>query len=404
MTLFYCPLEDYPERYTGQLASWFQDELQRQHVAFAVVPGDPRTQQHIQTGQVLDACRRGQHAMAQSSTLLSWIAGGSIADGDVIYFDDFWHPGVEAVKYALHQHKLDVKLFAFCWAQSVDKFDFTHGMLPWIRPFEQGNGHCYDRVFFASSMLAAFAEVEGISRQSAVVGLPFNSHEVLSRMPLWYHEYLAGERRAMVVRHRHERKRDVVFSSRFDWEKNPQFFIEVMQQLLERHWATNIRFVICTSQPALRSNDPSVLVTLKQLMARFPHSIKVASGLTKEQYYETLCKSRVQFNCAYQDWVSFTLLEALTAGCYPIYPDWRSFPETFGPGSPHLYADRNVDAAVDAILHVMDADEMVWDREAILDRQSTLLHRHDKTITRILAWMEQIPDMDGSLRRNAYRS
>jgi hypothetical protein len=102
--------------------------------------------------------------------------------------------------------------------------------------------------------------------------------------------------------------------------------------------------------------------------------------------------------------VSFTLLEALTAGCYPIYPDWRSFPETFGPGSPHLYADRNVDAAVDAILHVMDADEMVWDREAILDRQSTLLHRHDKTITRILAWMEQIPDMDGSLRRNAYRS
>ena len=50
-----------------------------------------------------------------------------------------------------------------------------------------------------------------------------------------------------------------------------------------------------------------------------------------------LTRSKVQINVGWQDWVSYTLLEALTFGCLPLYPNHRSFPETFFHESAFLY-------------------------------------------------------------------
>jgi hypothetical protein len=49
--------------------------------------------------------------------------------------------------------------------------------------------------------------------------------------------------------------------------------------------------------------------------------------VSKEGYYDILRDARVQFNCASQDYVSWTLLEATLAGTDIAYPDVRSFPE-----------------------------------------------------------------------------
>jgi hypothetical protein len=66
--------------------------------------------------------------------------------------------------------------------------------------------------------------------------------------------------------------------------------------------------------------------------------------LTKAEYYTILASTQIQLNTSQQDWISFTLLEALTCGCKPLYPNHRSFPDTLGYHQPCLYVPGSIES------------------------------------------------------------
>ena len=59
------------------------------------------------------------------------------------------------------------------------------------------------------------------------------------------------------------------------------------------------------------------------------------------------------FNCANQDWVSWTLLEGVTFGCHPLYPIWKDFPYELNYDRNYLYTKRDLEDCVAKLRKLM---------------------------------------------------
>jgi len=368
--LFYLPLEMYKERYTEYLSSqrgMFQSKVEALGIELTVYRPSSRLNS-ITNGVVLDPVARVNWAFQQTECLVSDIMNGFVGDDDVIYFEDFWHPGMEMVPYALHLANKKTKLFAFNHAQSVDPNDFTFDMRSWIRPFEEAWCNRLDGIFCADTTLEGFMLREWKSakvKRLHATGTVFD-HQVLLD--------IAGEDLSI------SKDKTVVFSSRWDKEKNPDFFMALVDLVLfERD---DINFVVCTGSKELRSNKPELVVEAVSLRNKWrskrgrfttmPFSIR--TGLSKSDYYAQLRDAKVQFNCASQDFVSYTLLEAATFGCAPLYPNYLSFPTALQHRADHLYRKGD-----------------------LLDAKAKLYYLLDKTDTTDYRWVYQ--KYEGSVQR-----
>jgi hypothetical protein len=404
--LYYVPLESIPSRYTMQWAAprtgWLERNWIKAGVEYKRI--DPLVDvaaydelrkadaSVIKTGSVVDGVGRSLQTFEQVKHLLILAEQGKVTSEDVIFFDDFWTPGLEALPYAFHLLGIKPKMYAFLHAQSVDEFDFTHPMREWMRPIETGFAAALDGIFVCCPTLKDLVCFGGIAPRDKVhvTGHPFSSEEVMERMPADYRMQMSGRDangkpftnsagQALAF----PRKNQVVWSSRWDSEKNPKFFVNVMLETIQDTFS-DARFVVCTSAPQLRSNNPSLVTLLKAAIAKYPTRIELREGLTKEEYYAILCESKVQFNCANQDFVAITLLEASVAGCYPIYPYFRSFPETFlwNKGHEFMYGHLDQGHAVGAICDVVH-DDTLWTADKIKGR-SWIHRRFDDSWIRML--------------------
>lgn len=383
--LFYVPLESYAERYTLQWSApktgWIERNLIKAGIDYVRIDGEKsNATRTIKTGCVLDAVGRSIHCFSQIKELLLMAESGAITDKDTIYFDDFWHAGIEALPYAFDLFNVHPEMYAFLHAQSVDEFDFTAAM-KWIRPFETGIGNVLDGIFVCCPMLEELCIQGGIAPRGRfyVTGHPFSSEEVMERMPNWYQNAIARPKTCSTL----HRLNQVVYSSRWDNEKNPGFFLDVAKEVIRRR--QDVRFVICTGATKIRSNRQELLDRLYYECQHSDGLIVLKEGLTKEEYYSELCKSKVQFNCANQDWIAITLLEASVAGCYPVYPYFRSFPEAFLHNYEYMYEHLDKKHAADKICEVMNHDDL-WSYEAIKSRE-WLHSRFDTSWVRMLEAM-----------------
>jgi glycosyltransferase involved in cell wall biosynthesis len=386
-TLYYFPLESYRERYTMQLSAAKTGWLERNWIKYGVdyyrilsCHDEERNQGGIKHGVALDPTRRSRHCLDQVRYFLSMLESGEIQNNSVLYLDDFWTPGIEAIQYCADQMGISLRMFSNLWAQSVDEFDFTYKMRNWIRHYEKGNAKIMEGIFVANTMLKDLLVFNGVADEDQVyvVGHPWDTEEVFYRMPIDYRYFILSEDDP--IQHDWERQDTVIWSSRWDLEKRPEFFLRVATEVIEKN--PKIKFVICTSAPKLRSNDKSLLGVLKACMEAFPDNIILKENLTKEEYYEILTKSKIQFNAADQDWISYTLLESSVAGCYPLYPYWRGFPETFEHNMEFMYAKNDVEDAVKSILNIIE-DKSLWTGEAI-QKRSWIHKRYDGTWIRML--------------------
>lgn len=409
--LYYIPLEPYEQRYTAQLSEpetgWLEGRWRERGIEYVRIAPDTMEQTHIEMGQVLDGKRRWEWASYQITHLINLAQQGHITDDDVIFFDDFWTPGLAHLFYVFHQCNVFPRCYAFCYAQSVDEYDFTFPMRSWLRHFEKGIGACMSGVFVANSMLKDMLVWEDIvvENRCHVVGLPYDGESVRDR-------FFTLAKAKGCQGPPPSRKDRVVFSSRVDKEKDPEFFLDVAKRVWRTH--PDVEFCMTTSAPAFKSNDATLIETIRRFNEKHD-KFKLRTGLSKWEYYELLISSKIQFNCALQDWVSFTLLEATTFGCIPVYPQRRSFPETFtdASGTPHDEYMYEVDTPTHApsITHdteVANAAELIlvglqdgmWDRQAVEDRD-WIWKRYDHTWERML-WHMNVIDAIPTERQGLY--
>ena len=233
-----------------------------------------------------------------------------VRDGDVIFLQDYWHPGVGSILYAADLYGIKLEIYAMLHAQSVDEYDFTHPMRDWMRGFELGLDKRMSGIFVGSSIHKEQLRTAGFEAPIHVVSLPIHKEKTLAKLP----SYDPGA----------QRKPFVVYSSRLDKEKNPFFMMEVAQEFLKMH--PNWEWHVTTSGKEFRSMLPGVINKLRALSIEEPR-FKLLEGLTKEEYYTELATCSIQFNSALQDYVSWTVIEATAFGADIVYPKFRSFPE-----------------------------------------------------------------------------
>lgn len=410
--IWYLPLEGYKERYTMQWSAprtgWLERRWLEERVPYEridpVVSEAPR---NIKTGSVVDAVGRSIFCFSQFETLLRKAEAGEVSNADVIYLDDFWSPGVESLPYAFQLLGLNPKIYAFLHAQSVDEFDFTYPMRRWMRHYEKGLGEVLAGIFVCCPTLKDLVVHGGIAPADKVyvTGHPLASDEVMERMPEAYRKVMTGSIELGEEVYLPARSNTVVYSSRWDREKNPGFFLEVACNVLKRQ-KVKAEFVVCTGAAKLKSNASRLLTELDRAMQRYPNGIRLREGLTKEEYYAILADSKIQMNTADQDFVAITLLEASVAGCYPIYPYFRSFPETLRRKPEYMYQRLDVEHATRMIERLLSESldyNDYWSPEAI--KQRSWIHtRFDSSWKRMLDKMGfgQYAPLSGRVERNPY--
>ena len=326
MKIFYMGLEPYEGRYTLQLTDWTERAFKERGIDYVIVPGTTiDDSKAIVTGQVLDAHGRSYFGMSQIMNLVKMMKAGEITSDDIIFFEDMFQPGMESLPYILNQSPVEYrpKVWIRCLAQSIDPDDFIHvwGMSKWMSLYEAMCNEFVTGILATNEEMVAHMKVANWKAPIYnISGLSFGKEEVQSRIK--------------DVKPFEERTMRVIFGARWDQEKQPGFFMDMIE-----HWQQNkklppVEFCICVGGP-LRSNN-KIYVDRARLMEK-EGTLTIYENLKKNQYYNILADSRVLFNCALQDWTSNTVSEADTLGCNVLFPAYRTFPEVFANDETRMY-------------------------------------------------------------------
>ncbi len=334
--LFYMGLEAYNARYTLQLTDWNRRVFEKRGIDVVYVPGETLdNSQKIVTGQVLDAHGRSYFGMSQMMNLVKMMQKGEVTSEDVIYFEDMFQPGIESLPYIIDQCDEDnmPRIFVRCLAQSIDPDDFVHvwGMDKWMGLYEKMVNEFADGILATNEEMVAHMKIAGWDAPIYnISGLAFGKDEVIERV--------GGK-----IKPFNDRRLRVVFSARWDQEKQPDFYMDLIEAWRERYPSKDVEFVVC-SGGELKSNNDSYMARTRKMAE--DGKLVIYDNLDKNKYYEIVNDSRVVFNCALQDWVSNTVSEADALGCNVLYPAYRSFPETFANDPERLYIPWSIDDAI----------------------------------------------------------
>jgi len=356
--LWYMGLEPYKARYTLQLQDWNEAVFKRRGIDYEIVTGETLgNDQAIVTGQVLDAHGRTYFGMSQIMNLVKLMKQGEVTNEDVVYFEDMFQPGIESLPYIMdqidpaHRPRIAVR----CLAQSIDPDDFVHvwGMSKWMGLYEKMVDSFADITLASNEEMVMHMKIAGWeSPIYNISGLAFGKEEVRSRVK---GDLKPFEDRAMRVG----------FAARWDQEKQPDFYMDLIEAWNDNFHLPKVEFCIY-SGGKLKSNNDSYMARTRDLQAR--GLLTVYEDLEKNDYYSLLNDTRVLFNCALQDWVSNTVSEADTLGSNVLYPAYRSFPETFANDASRLYVP--------------------WSLEDAMTKLGTLLQRPHAQQGRISDWTD----------------
>jgi hypothetical protein len=329
--LYYMGLESYKARYTLQLTEWNKRVFEKRGLDVVYVPGETLdNSQKIVVGQVLDAHGRSYFGMSQMMNLVRMMQQGKVTGEDVVYFEDMFQPGFESLGYIINQvpQELRPRIFVRCLAQAIDPDDFVHvwGMGKWMMDYER---MVNDIVTISGGAVLATNEEMVMHMKVAgwtapiynISGLAFGKSEVRERV--------IGELRPFG-----RRKKRVGFAARWDQEKQPDFYMDLIDMWYDEGLDPEVEFCVFSGAP-LKSNNDSYMERTRCMQAE--GKLTIYEDLEKNDYYNLLNDTRVLFNCALQDWVSNTVSEADTLGVNVLYPAYRSFPESFGNDAGRLY-------------------------------------------------------------------
>ena len=338
--LYYMGLEPYEGRYTLQLQQWSEAAFKRRGIDYEIIHGDILDDsKSIVTGQVLDAHGRSYYSLTQMANLVKKMKSGQITWEDTIFFEDMFTPGIEAIPYIIDQlpWEYQPEIYVRCLAQTIDPDDFLHvwDMQEWMGHYEKMCDTWVTGILASNEEMVAHMKIAGWKAPIFnISGLAFDKDEVQSRVQ---------EIKPFI-----NRKKRVVFAARFDQEKQPGFFMDLIEDYGK--YNRDVEFAVLSGGP-LRSNDQKYLDRARELEKTA--NFKIYENLKKNEYYELLADSRVLFNCALQDWVSNTASEADALGTNCLYPAYRSFPETFANDAECLYIPWSMEDVKNKLDHLL---------------------------------------------------
>jgi hypothetical protein len=353
--LFYMGLEPYEGRYTLQLTEWSRRAFARRDIDWVDVPGITiDNTKAISVGQVLDAHGRSYFAMSQMMNLVQMMRNGEVTSEDAVFFEDMFQPGIESLPYIMDQIPAEQRpqVWIRCLAQAIDPDDFVHvwGMSKWMSLYEEMCNEFVTGVLASNEEMVAHMKIANWRAPIYnISGLAFDKGEVRER--------------AGAIKPFNERANRVVFAARFDQEKQPDFYMDMIEEWYGTPGTPDVEFAILQGGP-LRSNNQKYIDRARKMEER--GQLRIYENLKKNEYYDIVNDSRVMFNCALQDWTSNTVSEADALGCNVLFPAYRSFPEIFNNDYTRMYVP--------------------WSKTDAMQKLSALLEKQHADIGKISDW------------------
>ena len=294
--LIFVPIEPIESRYSTQWNDWFQCYFISQSMCYLIVNADPSLAGgKINQGQFLDVIGTNHYKAPQLQSLCNLIHNGHITDGDVIFFEDYWFPGIEMLFYIRDGAGIDFKITGMLHAGTWDKYDFLskQHMGLWARGIEFAWLKQADALFVATHFHKALIE--------KYFAVPFDNIRITG-FPIYSSISSHSATRAGFKVNRFDSvldivKNTIVFPHRLAPEKNPDRFDHFIQQL---------------------SKD------FKQIKTASEGGMK-----SKESYYDLLGISSFALSFANQETWGIAMQEAVLCGCIPIVPNRLSYIELY---------------------------------------------------------------------------
>ena len=294
--LFVVPIEPIEERYSTQWLKWFKKELEQADVFKSVIYVDPKPiSEEISNGEFLDVTGTNYYKASQLQILMTYLHTGAIQKGDIIFFLDYWFPGVEMLAYVRDGMNLGFKIAGCLHAGTWDPEDFlSHkGMERWARNVEQSWLDIADLIFVATDfhrhLIRSARDVT--PGKIKVTGFPLYEETI---NPNGYHP---GDQRKTLT---------VVFPHRLAPEKDPELF-----DALKQEWR----------RESNQGNFPNVK-SFKFIKTKDNYQ-------GKANYYDILKSSIFAISFAKQETWGIAMQEAVLCGCIPIVPDRLSYSELY---------------------------------------------------------------------------
>jgi len=287
------PIESIEERYSADWNVWFPKVFSEVSFIKSVhnVVGVPQLVEGITKGEFLDVIGTHYYKASQVMQLCRLAQQDYLDENTVVFFNDLWFPGIEALFYIKDALGLKFRIAGILHAGTYDPWDYItqKGMGKWAAAMESQWFTYVDRIFVAShyhKRLITSARGTLLGDKIEVTGLPvMNADQLLKRS------------RSAIKRRR------VVFPHRLAPEKQPEMFEHMAYVLSQRDVCKGWEFKS----------------TKKECF-------------TKSEYYEYLLESAIVVSCAKQETFGIAQREALYCGCVPVQPWGLSYKEFF-PGS-----------------------------------------------------------------------
>jgi len=123
----------------------------------------------------------------------------------------------------------------------------------------------------------------------------------------------------------------VIWPHRFEHDKNPDDFFEVLMALADE----GLDFEVAAVGRVYRDLPPS----MHEARQRLGNRVVSWGFLDGDEYPRALAAADVVVSTAWQETQGIAVIEAIRAGCDPLLPDRLSYPEVLGPAlcENHLY-------------------------------------------------------------------
>lgn len=351
MSIFLVPLEPLEERYT---ASWyknipeiFKDSFQKDDVF--LIDGDTLTD-HVDVGTFLDLNSSAHYKSEQLKAIATLFYEKKVKNDDVFFVFDIQFPGIETIKLLSFLQGIRVYIFGFCHASSYTIEDFMEPASPFLKYFEIGWLSVFDLIFVGSE----YHKNAIIDRRINTIVVSEKDKKILSDKivvtgnPLFESDYNFLEKEVT-------KKKQLIISNRFDWEKRPNLSLDFCYILKKR--VPDLNIVVTTSRPVFKSNK-SWLVDFARCMES-DGIIKIYDGLSKNEYHQLLAESKVFLTNTIEENFGYCLIEAILANTYPLAENKYSHPELLLNDDRFLFND--TDEIISKALSLLESEYYIWD-------------------------------------------
>jgi len=328
-TIYYIPIEPLEERYSSQWYRNFPKIFKEYFDEVVTIDGQPLSDV-VETGAFLDINSTLHYKAEQLKVISKLFYEKKIKDGDVFFVADLEFWGIESIRYLADLQNIKVKIYGFLHAASYTKGDFIEPAAPYGKYAELLWLKICDKVFVGTEY-----------HKSAVVErriLPFadelDVRQLIDKIevtgnPIYMNEYKAYPDI--------KKKKQLIISNRFDWEKRPNLSLDFAYLLKKKHPGLNI--IITTSRPKFRSN--------KQWLVDYARNLEkdgiltIYEGLSKDEYHKHLAESSVMLTNTIEENFGYCVIEACIYGTAPLCPNSYSHPELLMKDKKFLYNDED---------------------------------------------------------------